>query len=95
MQFTLVGATDRVALIYASRALSKIRRDMKADKHSHHHSCLATALCIENISGNHNHFTPLGKQSQGQERQTLIQRGPFGVNDVKRTNSCWEVKLRN
>ena len=53
---------------------------MKADKHSHHHLCLATALCIGNISGNHNHFTPLGKQSQGRR---LIQRGPFVVNDVK------------
>lgn len=53
---------------------------MKADNHSHHHLCLATALCTRNVSGNHNRFTPLGKQSQGRER------GPIVVNDVKRTH---------
>jgi|SRR6267154_5789665 len=56
---------------------------MKADKHSHHHSSLATAVCIGNISGNHNHFTPLGKQSQGRERRRFDPEGPFVVNDVK------------
>ena len=56
---------------------------MKADKHSHHHLCLATVLCIGNISGNHNHFTPLGMQSQGRERRSLIQTGLFVMNDVK------------